>query len=325
MGSRSSHTHTIEYRPDPAAVKNAQREGLGKQIEMLKARVNDVDAEYQKEAAKLSDIRAQIEAEQALIVNFPRDFGQTAEGGTASILVFVGNTGDGKSTVCNRMCGDESDMAEDGPFVTSDQMASCTQTMAQHTLQIGDAKLTVVDAPGWNDSEGKDREHANNLCAYLYGCGGLNNFVLVRNSANYRFDANFKLMLERYQNMFGDAFWKHLIVVLTRVDSGLAERQFVRGGMEEAMKQEIYDKFQLDAEQYPIPVIPIGLDKYTAAKQSVLDAVSAERFECEQIKSPLSDLKGQETEILKEEQKKKQKLDAVKAQLKEKEAQLASL
>jgi len=91
------------------------------------------------------------------------------------------------------------------------------------------------------------------------------------------------------------------------------------------MKQEIYDKFQLNSVQYPIPVIPIGLDKYAAAKQSVLDAVSAERFECEQIKSPLSDLKEKETEILKEEQEKKQKLDAVKAQLKEKEAQLASL
>ena len=169
------------------------------------------------------------------------------------------------------------------------------------------------------------REHANNLCAYLYGCGGLNNFVLVRNSANLRFDANFKLMLERYFNMFGDAFWAHLIVVLTNVDSGLAERRFVRSGMEQAMKQEICEKFQLSAEQYAIPVIPIGLNKYTASIQSIVDNVSAERFECEQIKSPLSDLEAREAEILSVEQQKRQKLDAVQAQLQEKEAQLAAL
>jgi len=320
MGSRHSHHTTTIYRPDPAAVKRAQREGLEKQIEMLKARVTDVDAEHKKELARLTDIRSQIEAEQALLVHFPRDYDRTT-----SVLVFVGNTGDGKSTVCNRICGDESDMAEDGPFETSDQMASCTQELSKHTLQVGERKLTVVDAPGWNDSEGKDREHANNLCAYLYGCGGLNNFVLVRNSANFRFDGNFKLMLERYHAMFGDAFWKHLIVVLTRVDRGLAERQFVRGGMEEAMKQEIYDKFQLDAERYPIPVIPIGLDKYEEAIQSVVDAVSTERFECEQIKSPLQDLEAKEAEISQVEQEKKQKLDGVKQQLQDKEAQLASL
>jgi len=321
MGNDHHHHHTTTiYRPDPAAVKRAQREGLEKQIETLKARVADVTVEHQTEADKLSEIRAQIVAEQAQLVHFPRDYDRTA-----SILVFVGNTGDGKSTVCNRMCGDESDMADDGEFETSDQATSCTQEMAKQTRQIGDAKLTVVDAPGWNDSEGKDREHANNLCAYLYGCGGVNNFVLVRNSANFRFDANFKLMLERYFNMFGDAFWKHLIVVLTRVDSGLAERQFVQRGGVDAMKQEIYEKFDLDAEQYPIPVVPIGLDQYTEAIQRIVDSVSAERFECEQIKSPLSDLEAREVEILRVEQEKKQKLDAVQAELQKKEAQLAAL
>ena len=115
------------------------------------------------------------------------------------------------------------------------------------------------------------------------------------------------------------------MVVLTRVDRGLAERQFVRGGMEEAMKQEIYGKFQLDPEQYPILVIPIGLDKYGDAIQGVLDGVSAERFECEQIRSPLQDLEAREAEILLVEQEKKQKLDTVKQQLQEKETQLASL
>merc|ERR1712115_639944 len=110
---------------------------------MLKARVSDVEAEHEKEAAKLSDIRAQIEAEQALLIHFPRDYDRSA-----SILVFVGNTGDGKSTVCNRMCGDESEMADEGPFETSDQMASCTQTLAKHTREMVEMKLTVVDAPG---------------------------------------------------------------------------------------------------------------------------------------------------------------------------------
>lgn len=163
----------------------------------------------------------------------------------------------------------------------------------------------------------KNRVHANNLCAYLYGSGGINNFVLVRNSANYRFDNNFRMMLERYSNMFGNVFWQHLMVVMTRVESGFAENQFNRGNVAQNMKNHIYESFELDAEQYDIPIIAMGMDNYTQALQSIVDNISDERFECEQIKSPLNELKEKKVTVVQKEGDIQAKVDDLNGQIKE--------
>ena len=162
-----------------------------------------------------------------------------------------------------------------------------------------------------------NRVHANNLCQYMYGSGGINNFLLIRNAANYRFDYNFKMMLERYSTMFGSAFWKHLIVILTRVESGFAENQFNRGNKAEDMKNHIYETFGLNAEDCDIGVIPIGLDNYTPALENIVGALSGERFECDQIKSPLKELKEKKAGVVQEEGKIQKKVDNLNKQIQE--------
>jgi len=191
----------------------------------------------------------------------------------------------------DRLWGDTFEWANEGPFETSDSNNACTQNIRKENAQVGNVKMVLIDTPGCNESPGKDRVHANNTCAFVYGSGGINNFIVVRNGANYRFDANFKLMLERYASMFGDEFWKHVIVVMTHVDDGLAERQFIQGNKATNMKNEVIRSFDLDEKECDIAVIPIGLDKYEEAIQEVIASLSEEKFRCDELKSPLQELK----------------------------------
>jgi len=306
------HTTTTVYKTDPKEINRAKKEEYVTQIDILKAQVTRInDTELAKIKQELLTINNQIIEEEKLLVHFPEEYNDRSR----KIVVLIGNTGDGKSTVGNRLCHDESEMAEDGPFETSDQSQSCTQDLCRERTQFDNVQLCVVDAPGWNDSEGKDREHANNLCAYLYGSGGINNFVLVRNSANYRFDNNFRMMLERYSNMFGHAFWNHLMVVMTRVESGFAENQFNRGNVAQNMRNHILESFELDAEQLDIPIIAMGMDNYTQVLQSIVGSLSDERFECEQIKSPLNELKEKKVTKVQEEGEIQAKVDDLNKQI----------
>lgn len=114
-------------------------------------------------------------------------------------------------------------------------------------------------------------------------------------------------------------------MVLTRVDQGLATQQFERGNKVEGMRQEILNTFQLNPDEYEIPVIPIGLDNYEEAIQNIVSGVATERCECEQITSPLQELKEKESAFLKTEREAKQKLDALNQELQDLEQQLKSL
>ena len=170
------------------------------------------------------------------------------------------------------------------------------------------------------------RTHANELCAYLKGCGGINQFVLVRNSTNYRFDDNIKQMLQRYENMFGKLFWSHLIVLLTRVEKGFAETQFKEARKDVDIRRHLYSSFRLNENEFDIPVIPIGLDNYDEAIEQLLAVVTAtNKFECENIKSPLQELKVKETGLIVQDQQAKQRVDHLNQQIHNIQVQINSL
>jgi len=301
--------------------KQQMRQSYIQQQGALQSQINDKTTEYNQIHQGLLDIQEQIAAEEKSMV----DFSDEKDDPNAKIVILVGNTGDGKSTFANRLVGDTSMMADQGPFRTSDRGRSCTQNLSKQRTEINNVKITVVDAPGWNDSDGRDRTHANNLCAYLKGCGGINQFVLIRNSTNYRFDDNIKQMLRRYENMFGRLFWKHLIVVLTRVDQGLSQRQFMNGEKDKDMRNHIYEEYKLDENEFDIPVIPIGLDNYEQAIETFVESLAENKFECEQIKSPLQELRANEAEIQIRDNQAKQRIDSLNQQIQNIQTQINSL
>merc|ERR1719249_573363 len=206
-------------------------------------------------------------------------------------------TGAGKSTLCNRLEGDESMFGNQGSFVASSSAASCTQRNQKVIVQVGQSRISVNDTPGYNDSFGNNRTHSNRLCQYLKGCGGINAFVLVRNGANVRFDAAFQAMLREYHAMFGNAFFRRLVIVATHIE-GFIKIRFEQNQQKRALRDDICRLFGLNIE---IPVIPIGFEGYQASLIAMASAIPVDKQQFQQIKSPIDELKRKQTVIANEE------------------------
>jgi len=207
------------------------------------------------------------------------------------IVGVLGHSGDGKSTVLNRLFGDDSEDGDQGPFRTADDVNSVTKVVS-HEMKD---RVIYVDTPGVKDPDGdaKDDENFNNLGEYLYGCNGVNAFVLVMNGTNVRFGGNVQAMLEYYAAYFGaKQFWSHLVIVMTRIE-GVEKRKFGRSKRGELYQQKMHEKFtEIDATHI-IPIITVGFDDdYAQFRQAVMNAVDAitqkfGKLQCEHIQSPI--------------------------------------
>ena len=78
--------------------------------------------------------------------------------------------------------------------------------------------------------------------------------------------------------MFGKLFWSHLVVILTRVETGFAEMQFKRAEKDKDIKHHIHEEFKLDQDEYDIPVIPVGLDNYEKAIEQLVESFAVNKF-----------------------------------------------
>eukprot|EP00483_Globobulimina_turgida_P000282 UN00282 len=92
---------------------------------------------------QISNVSRQIMKEEKEIYKFSVESNDQSH----RIVVLIGNTGDGKSTLGNRLSGDISLLANNGPFETSNGNQECTTQMKKYNKN----KLCVVDCPGWND------------------------------------------------------------------------------------------------------------------------------------------------------------------------------
>eukprot|EP01083_Nonionella_stella_P151066 482253_1 len=282
------------------------------QRDILRIILNDIQKKYDTMSHEIQILEQQLVVERRLIIT---DFDEEHKDENSKIVILIGNTGDGKSTFGNRLLNDESESADEGQLTVGHGADSCTQRLSNpERTQINGVSIAVIDAPGWSDTNMDDRMHENNLCAYLRGCGGINRFVLVRNASNCRFDANLQNILRRYADMFGDAFWSHLIVILTHVDSGIPERQYARGQKAETLIKRICTQFRLDRNRIDIPVFPVGLDKYKQTIHQFVECLrNSDKFECDAIKSPLDHLQDQVHQKNNERDEIERALDTIRA------------
>merc|ERR1711892_847284 len=129
-------------------------------------------------------------------------------------LVIIGQTGAGKSTLANVLLGEDPD-CKNCTFAVCDSHNSCTK----HTnyavgkwLGVG-PQFTVVDTPGFADSDDEDTELIDEMMGTLHTViKGANALVLLLNGEDERFDSSFQQMLREMQALFGEEFWLNTII-----------------------------------------------------------------------------------------------------------------
>eukprot|EP01084_Bolivina_argentea_P194638 333984_1 len=241
---------------------------------------------YSKNKEEINNLRINICNEEKAISQYENAINDF----NTKFIVIIGNTGDGKSTLCNRLYNDKSEYGNNGPFKVSHNAKSQTKNV-KHIVDTLN-KYVIVDTPGINDSEQKDDHHINDLVNYLYGCGGVNAFILVRNGTNIRFDSNFQKMLSQYEGFFGDKFWNHLIIVLTRIE-GKERKRFMENRKDKELQNSINKKFK-----FKIPIFSIGNDSYIECIDNIRKYVGRlNKFECKDLKSPIDEFRD-ELELL---------------------------
>ena len=136
-------------------------------------------------------------------------------------LVVIGETGNGKSTLCNRiLCSYV--FRESASLVK----AGTTQSKTKTGKNFRGETVTVTDTQGYNDCEGRDSEFAGQMIETIKAQGTVHAFLLVFNGSTARWNLATLDVLRLLAKNF-PRFWNNLIVVLNFLpqdDASIARR-----------------------------------------------------------------------------------------------------
>jgi len=228
-------------------------------------------------------------------------------------VVLYGESGHGKSTCGNRICGDTSPCGNQGPFNASFAAHSVTDEITKYvvkdTYKTAAGKpliISVVDQPGIFDSKYRDRQFAIELVKYLQGITFINCFVLVKTWSPGRFTGPFQDMIRDLNRNLGPNVWKSMVLVLTHFTPRPEEdiqKRFVE--IREFLAEILDHKVDVSS----LRILPIDLMENWETKvdtfvTKILPAIPP--FICEDLISPIDDLKNEraaaETEFIKVKQ-----------------------
>ncbi|ETN97546.1 hypothetical protein RFI_39983, partial [Reticulomyxa filosa] len=208
-------------------------------------------------------------------------------------IVLYSPTGEGKSLLGNRITGDKSGEGLEGPFAPSDSVESKTQEIKKIFIDKGLYKypVSLTDQPGEADSTGRDREHATNLVTYLRGIEFIHAIVLVKNYQDARISETYQNMLKNLESMLGRDVWKHMIIVMTRVEGPKAKKAPEYG---KEFSNKIREILKLTKEEAPLPVLGLSNfdEQYLEPLQILINELVPQlgKFHCNNLHSPLEEL-----------------------------------
>eukprot|EP00347_Sterkiella_histriomuscorum_P016428 403353215 len=167
----------------------------------------EVTPEYQTQLQrmKISTDKYQLRGQRQEILTLSKMF---------PCVSLFGVTGQGKSTTANTLIG------ESGYFKVSASIESeTTQCKGVVRNWYGDEKQTqllVLDTPGIGDSMSRDTNHITNMVQRLKCVGYVNTFLIALSSQEPRFNELLKQSFMIFQEMFGDEFFKNVLLCFTR-------------------------------------------------------------------------------------------------------------
>jgi len=150
--------------------------------------------------------------------------------------VIVGSTGVGKSSLANVLLGcGPNDKDGCGKFAVCKNMDSCTKETSYIVGQwLGHGgNVTVVDTPGFGDSDGEEAELVEGMIDYLSNTIDHADTILVLLKGTMsRFQKVTEDMLKRMTIIFGKNWWDHVVIGVSfwkfnqdSIDDRIAEEQ----------------------------------------------------------------------------------------------------
>jgi chemotaxis protein histidine kinase CheA len=227
-------------------------------------------------------------------------------------VVMYGRTGNGKSTLSNRICGDSSPGSDAGPFAVGCDVRSVTTEISKfivkdrYTNKRTGKKLTVsvTDQPGTEDTDGRDRKFAIELVEYLRGIEFLNAIVIPKLFLPPRLDPTFKNMLLDLTKLLGKEVWKNIIIVLTNFPENkegvnINKDHYLASARK--MLNEDLDIPNVDFNDVPIVTVDClsSSNSYREVIENLIEntVTSFSPFACKELVSPVEELRGEVSKV----------------------------
>lgn len=109
-----------------------------------------------------------------------------------------------------------------------------------------DQPVIIMDTPGLGDSEGRDTKHLANMVVDLKNVRFVNSFVITWNSEENRFSEQLKDTIEIFKQMFGEDFFKNVIICFTKFytdKESMKRRKIGKPQLITQMQQQFKAKF----------------------------------------------------------------------------------